>query len=138
MISVFNTPVAADSVRCLFCADGGGADIEGGFLASVPQPVFGAALEGRSMDTDDARDEPIPGCFLERGASVENLYDAGLGAHTPERVGGFMARQWRIRLGDVLDLPQQAGLIFLHLNKQMAFCLAGHLESFFGSAWRPA
>ena len=90
------------------------------------------------MDADDARDEPVPGCFFERGTGIENLDDAGLGAQTAGWVLGFIARQWRIRLGDLLDCPQQAGLVFLHLNKQMAVCLAGRLECFFGSAGRPS
>jgi hypothetical protein len=49
-----------------------------------------------------------------------------------------MACQRCIHVGDLLDCPQQGGLIFLNLNKQMAFRLAGCLESFFGSAWHPA
>jgi hypothetical protein len=48
-----------------------------------------------------------------------------------------MARQRRIDLGDRRNFAQEAGLIFLNLNKQMAFCLAGRSERFFDSAWRP-
>ncbi len=54
------------------------------------------------------------------------------------RIDGFMLLQGRIRHGGLVDFLQQAGLIFLNLNKQMAVRLAGRGESFFDNAWRQA
>jgi hypothetical protein len=137
MISVLDTPVAANGLGGFFCTERRGADEKAGFLASVPHPVFGALEECHSGHADDVRDEPVPAGLFKRRSGIENLYNAGLGAHALYFVGGFMARQRRFCLGDRLDFSQQAGLIFLNLNKQMAFRLAGCPESFFDSAWRP-
>ncbi len=69
---------------------------------------------------------------------VENLDDAVLMTRALALICGFAALQWCIRLGGLLNLAQQAWLIFLNLNKQMAVCLAGRGKSFFDNAWRPA
>jgi hypothetical protein len=75
--------------------------------------------------------------LFKRHSSIENLNNAGLGAHALSSVDGFMASQRRFCLGDRFDFSQQTGLIFLNLNKQMAFRLMGCPESFFDNAWRP-
>ena len=137
MISILDTPVAANGHGGFFGAEGRGADVKAGLLASVPHPVFGALEECHSRHTDDVGDEPVPAGLFKRRSGIENLNNAGLGAHAFSSVDGFMARQRRFTLGDRLDFSQQAGLIFLNLNKQMAFRLAGRPESFFDSAWRP-
>ncbi|MCP4082164.1 MAG: hypothetical protein GY743_18180 [Planctomycetaceae bacterium] len=80
---------------------------------------------------------PVPTGLFKCRSGIENLYNAGLGAHALSFVDGFMARQWRVCLGNHLDFSQQVGLIFLNLNKQMALHLADRPESFFDSAWRP-
>ena len=53
------------------------------------------------------------------------------------RIDGFMSRQGRICHASLLDFPHQAKLIFLNLNKQMAFRLTGRPDCFFDNAWRP-
>ncbi len=138
MVFVLHTPVAADGLRRLCCTDGRGADIKGGFLSAVPQAVFGAAYERRSCDSDYACDEAVPCGFFQCGSGVENLDDAGLMAHALVRIDGLVARQGRTRHGGPVDFSQQSGLIFLNLDKQMAFHLAGRQKGFFDSAWRPA
>ena len=87
---------------------------------------------------DDARNKPVPRCFFECGRGIENFDDAVLVARALVGIDGLMARQGRIRHGGLFDFSQQAKLIFLNMNKQMAFHLAGGLESFFDSAWRQA
>ncbi len=138
VVLVLDAPVAADGLGGLFCAERGGADIKGRFFPAVPHAVLGAACERRSRHLDDARNEPIPRCFFECGTGVENFHDAGLMAHALGVVCGFAALQRCIGLRCALDFPQQAGLIFLNLNKQMALRLKDRLEGFFDSAWRPA
>ena len=138
MISVLDRPVASDGLDGFFGADGSGADIKCGFLPAVPQAVLGASDESRPGDADDVRDEPVPQGVFEQRTGIEDLDDTGLGAHALVPVEGFMAFQRRLRFCGPFDFPQQAGLIFLNLNKQMAVCLAGRAESFFDSAWRRA
>ncbi len=134
MISVLDTPVAANGLGCFVCAEGCGADVKADFLTSVPHPVYGAPEECHSRHPDDVGDEPIPAGLFKCRDSIENLYNAGLGAHAFSSVDGFMARQRQVCLSNRLDFSQQAGLIFLNLNKQMALHLAGRPESFFDSA----
>jgi hypothetical protein len=75
---------------------------------------------------------------LQERACLEDLYRAALMAHALGVICGFAAFQRCIRLRGLFDFPQQTGLIFLNLYKQMAFRLAGCLEGFFDSAWRQA
>jgi hypothetical protein len=74
----------------------------------------------------------------QSGNCVEHLDEASFIAHALLTVNGFMARQRRSHTDGFLDLPSQARLISLNLNKQMAFGLKGRPERFFDSAWRPA
>ena len=137
MISILDTPVAANGYGSFFGAEARGTGVKAGLFASVPHPVFGALEECHSRHADDVGDEPVPAGLFKRRSGIKNLSNTGLDAHAFASVDGFMARQRGFCVGDRLDFLQQAGLIFLNLNKQMAFRLPGRPESFFDSAWRP-
>ena len=101
-------------------------------------PVAGAADERGSVDADEAHNQALPCGAPQRGRGLEDLDGACLDARAQAPIDGFATRQGRLRLRGPFDRGEQAGLIFLNLYKQMAVCLAGRLEGFFGSAWRPA
>ena len=138
MISVLDTPVVANGLRRFLRADGCGADVKAGLLATVPHPGFGAAEKCHSRHTDDTHDEPVPAGLFKRLSGIENLDNAPFGTHAFASIKGFMTSQRRFRLAESLDYSQQTGLIFLKLNNEMAFRRPGRPESFFDSAWRPS
>lgn len=138
MVFVFNAPVPADGAACLIGTVFFGTGIKGNFVTAVPQTIPGASHARYSLDANDVRDSSIPCSFAQCITGIENLNDTGFEAIALGIAGGLVTRQGRLRLCDLLDFAQQAGLIFLNLHKQMAFCCLRRLECFFGSAWHQA
>ncbi len=138
MVFVFNAPVPTDGAACLIGTDFFGTGIKGNFVTSVPQTIPGASHESYSLNANDVRDSAVPCGFAECITSIEDLDDARFEAIALGIAGGLVTRQRRLRLCDLVDFAQQAGLIFLNLHKQMAFCLFRRPERFFGSAWHQA
>lgn len=138
MAAVFDAPVASDRLGCLVCADRRGRGIEGDISAQAPQAGFGVSDLSGSGDADEAFDEAAPGRADEGRFGVEDLDAAGLGAVALHGLFGLVSLQRGVRVGCAAQVLQEAGLVFLHLNKQVGLGAGGGLKCFFGSAWRRA
>jgi hypothetical protein len=114
----------------------GGRHVVGNLTAFDPHARCSGTEQGVSGDADDCLDQRLP---LGRGQGVAGGKDvngavflAGSGAVPRKRgIGGGIV------VGDGAGGLKQVGLVRLELDQQMVPGLAGRLERFFDSAWRP-
>lgn len=137
VVSIFNAPMSSDGGGPLGgCETVGGGEIVGDFTTLIPHAGGGGPEQGAACDADDGVDEGMP---LGRGQGIADREDvdgavllAGSALVPRKRgVGGNAV------VGDGADGVKQVGLVLLQLDQEMVVRVAGDLERFFDSAWRP-